>query len=347
MLKDVKSGEAIKMSQTVSGIAKNLFLSTGFYTLLRKKRPDRRIAILRYHAVVEPENNFYSSPPIALSPAEFETHVRYFARHYRIISLDDAVDYVRNGETPPENCVVFTFDDGYLDNLQAAEILAKYNGTGTFYIVTDAIGRKSRFWLAEVTWLILRTDRNTLDISAAGQALHFALGDRSSRWKAIRTLVRLIKSNNREVRTTVMAQLSEQLGTPAELQAVEDLMLNWEQVKYMKSLGMTIGAHTLSHLNLPNADPQDAEQEIRGSKAEIEAQLGVACRHFSYPNSGPYDYFNESIKAMVVAAGFDSACTSGQGFLTRESDLYAIERVRTVPSLAEVAHSLEWERVFA
>ena len=50
---------------------------------------------------------------------------------------------------------------------------------------------------------------------------------------------------------------------------------------------------------------------------------------------------------MVVAAGFDSACTSGQGFLTRESDLYAIERVRTVPSLAEVAHSLEWERVFA
>jgi peptidoglycan/xylan/chitin deacetylase (PgdA/CDA1 family) len=335
------------MSKTVNEIAKNLFLNTGFYAFLRKKCPDRRIAILRYHAVVKPEDNFYTSPPIALSPLEFETHVQYFSRKYRIISLDDAVDFVRNGETPPENCVVFTFDDGYWDNLQAAEILAKYDATGTFYIVTDAIGRKSRFWLAEVTWLILKTTRKSLVIKAADQSFQFALKDRTSRWKAIRTLVRLIKSNNRAVRSTVMAQINDQLGTPEELQAIEDLMLNWEQVKYMHSLGMTIGAHTLSHLNLPNADPQDAEKEISGSKTEIEAQLGVVCRHFSYPNSGPYDYYNESIKAMVVAAGFDSACTSGQGFLTNESDLFAIQRVRTVPSLAEVAHSLEWERVFA
>ena len=110
-------------------------------------------------------------------------------------------------------------------------------------------------------------------------------------------------------------------------------------------MGMVIGSHTLTHLNLPNAAPEDAVKEIKESKAVLEQKLGINIRHFSYPNSGPYDYFNERIREYVIEANYDSSCTSMNGFLDTGSDLFALERVRTVPELAEVVHALEWDRV--
>lgn len=334
------------MKQKLSLFVKNLFLRLGVYALIRRLKPNRDIAILRYHAVVRPQDNFYTSPPIALPPKAFERQVRYLARRYRVLSLDEAIDIIRSGQTPPPNSIVFTFDDGYRDNLQAAQILHRYGVSGTFYVVTEAIGRESRFWLGEVTYLILKTPKKQLQIRYGEQAYDFALEDTASRWQAIRTLVRLIKSNDRACRDSVMAQLCRQLGEETRLREVEELMLDWSEVMQMRDMGMVIGAHTLSHLNLPNADPADARREISGSKKVLEAKLAQPCRHFSYPNSGPYAYFNERIREYVVAAGFDSACTSNQGFLHPGSDLFAIDRVRTVPELAEVIHGMEWERVF-
>lgn len=175
------------MKQQLSLIIKKLFLQIGVYGLIRKISPNQNISILRYHAIVSPEDNFYTSPPIALSAVEFEAHVRYFAKYYTVLSLDEAVDIVRSGQTPPPNSVVFTFDDGYLDNLEAARLLNKYGANGTFYVVTEVMGRKTRFWLAEVTYLILKTGKPELSITAADETFHFTLSDTSSRWKAIRT----------------------------------------------------------------------------------------------------------------------------------------------------------------
>ncbi len=334
------------MKQKLSLFVKRLFLRLGLYDVLRALKPNRNIAILRYHAVVSPSENFYTSPPIALSPLAFEQHVKYLARRYNVISLDQAIDIIKAGKTPPPNSIVFTFDDGYLDNLEAARILKKYGANGVFFVVTEAIGRESRLWLAEVTYLILKTPKENLQIKYKDADHQFVLDDLKSRWKAIRSLVRLIKSNNRACRDSVMAQLCQQLGDEKLLKNVENLMLTWEQVMKMRDMGMVIGAHTLSHLNLPNADPEDARKEIAGSKSVLEEKLGQPCRHFSYPNSGPYEYFNARIRQYVIDAGFDSSCTSNRGFLTQESDLFAIDRIRTVPELEEVIHAMEWERIF-
>ncbi len=329
----------------LSLLIKKLFLRLGVYGLLRRLFPNPKIAVLRYHAVVEAQDNFYTSPPIALSPAEFERHVQYFAKKYTVLSLDEAVDYLKRKETPPSNSVVFTFDDGYADNLPAARILKKYGANGTFFITTNPIGRECRLWLSEVTYLILKTSQPTLAISFGGQNHPFHLTDTQSRWKAIRALIKIIKSNNRSVRENILVQLREQFGEGKLLAEVEDLILTWDQLKEMAEMGMVIGSHTLTHLNLPNAEPEDAVKEIAESKVVLEKKLGKKIRHFSYPNSGPYEYFNERIRQYVIDSNYESSCTSKNGFLDHNSDLFALERVRTVPELAEVAHEMEWDRI--
>lgn len=332
--------------QKLSLLIKKMLLRAGVYGVIRTLFPNRKAAILRYHALAAPQDNFYTSPAIALSPAEFEQQVKYFARKYRVISLDEIVDCLRQNRPLPKNSVTFTFDDGYSDNLEAALILKKYAAGGTFFITTEPIGRESRFWLSEVTLLILKTTQGVFRLTLGEKQAEFALTDASSRWKAIRELVRLIKSNDRAVREEIRRQLSKQLGEPALLEEVQNLVLTWEQVRQMARMGMLIGSHTLTHLNLPNADPEDARREIAESKKVLEEQLGAPIRHFSYPNSGPYEYFNAQIREFVIESGYDSSSTSNNGFVSHSSDRFALERVRTVPELAEVVHALEWERVF-
>jgi peptidoglycan/xylan/chitin deacetylase (PgdA/CDA1 family) len=108
--------------------------------------------------------------------------------------------------------------------------------------------------------------------------------------------------------------------------------------------GMIIGGHTLTHLNLPNADPDDARDEIISCRAALEKKLGIPIRHFSVPNSGPYPYYNGAIKLMVAQSGYVSTVTSAPGFVDARSDLLELRRIRTVPELFETIATIELSR---
>ncbi len=331
----------------LSHAIKVLFLYCGVFAIIRRLLPNPRVAILRYHAVVDPNQSDYASPLICISPRDFERHVRYFARHYRVLSLDRVINAFQNGRPLPRNSVVFTFDDGYADNLPAARILKKYHATGTFYLTAACIDRQEPFWLFEVTYLPLKTQKSVLEIDLGGQTERLPLENHRQRWQAVRQLVRFIKSHDRATREAIRKQVREQLAGADYQQRAETVMLNWNQVREMLEMGMTIGAHTLTHLNLPNADPEDARREIRDSKTLLEDRLGIPVRHFSYPNSGPYKYYTEAVRQMVEESGYDSAVTSYAGFASAKDDRFKLHRVRTVPSLAETVAEIEWSKLKA
>jgi peptidoglycan/xylan/chitin deacetylase (PgdA/CDA1 family) len=122
------------------------------------------------------------------------------------------------------------------------------------------------------------------------------------------------------------------------------VMLTWEQVKEMLQNGMIIGGHTMTHLNLPNADPPDARHEITCCREALRKKLGIPIRHFSVPNSGPYPYYNDTIKQMVKDSGYFSSVTSAHGFVDSKSDLLELRRIRTVPELYEIIATIELGR---
>ena len=121
-------------------------------------------------------------------------------------------------------------------------------------------------------------------------------------------------------------------------------MLRWQDIAEMQRLGMTIGAHTLTHPNLPNAGLADARREIAGSKARLERELGTRVTMFSYPNGGAERYMTTEIAALVRESGFESATTSWNGLAGPQSDLFALERVQVAERLADLVFALEVER---
>jgi peptidoglycan/xylan/chitin deacetylase (PgdA/CDA1 family) len=154
------------------------------------------------------------------------------------------------------------------------------------------------------------------------------------------SVTRLIKANPIPVREAVRAQLRQ----AAVAAVVPTCMLTWAQVAEMRRLGMTIGSHTLTHPNLPNAGSEDARREIAESKARLEEAIGEPVTMFAYPNGGAERYMTPETARLVREAGFEAAATSRNAFAGPGSDLYALERVQVQERLEDLAFALEVER---
>lgn len=303
-----------------------------------------RAAILRYHSISDPENNFYASPSICIPPAVFEEQVRYISKNYNVVSLDTVEDCIKNKIKFKPNSVVFTFDDGYQDNFRAYKILKKYDCTGTFYIAAGCMENKETLWLFEVIYLINQTTKKQINIKTDKSEFSFPLSTEQRKQYAIRKVTEIIKSNNLKIREEIRFQLREQLPDVYDLdKKASKIMLTWNQVKEMSDNGMTIGGHTMTHLNLPNADFRDAEDEVIECKRLIEEKTGKKAKHFSYPNGGNYDYYNPKVVELVKKTGFSTATTSNNGVVDLGSDLYELNRIRVTAYLSEILYQKDME----
>lgn len=319
---------------------KSALLESGCYAALRSVRPSRMLAVLRYHAICGPEGYRYADPSICISPQAFERHVKYLASNYRVLSLPDGAAALRAGKSLPPNAVAITFDDGYADNLRAAQVLAAHGVTGTFFLTTECIGDREPFWPAEIRALMLSVKASQIRLDVDGTTVELPTGTPGERLAAIRRVTKLIKSHRIATRERLRRQLREQACAPA----TPPVMLGWNDVAAMHALGMTIGAHTRTHANLPSAGLSDATDEITGSKARIESELHTAVTMFAYPNGGAERYFTPELQRVVAEAGFDAACSSTNGFAGRGSDLYALERIEVAERLEDLVFALEIER---
>lgn len=113
------------------------------------------VPILMYHTLDASRVSDYA----AVSAQHFYEQMAFIKkRGYRVISLEDYCRMVKNRQPYAHDLVVITFDDGFKDNVRAAEILQKFDFPATIFLVTDKIG--TDFHLsAEDIRAILRNSR--------------------------------------------------------------------------------------------------------------------------------------------------------------------------------------------
>jgi peptidoglycan/xylan/chitin deacetylase (PgdA/CDA1 family) len=321
-------------------LAKSLLLRSGFYPVFRRAIPSRQVAILRYHAVCDPQAG-YAEPGICVSPEAFDAHAQYLAANYAVLPLPEIVARLRDNRPLPRNAAAITFDDGYADNLEAARILQRHGLTATFYITAGCLVGDQPFWPVEIRALLPAVRGPVLRLSTSNEIIAIPLATDADRRGAVRTLTKLFKGN----RIAVRESLREQLRAAAGYAPVPDVMLRWEEVAEMHQLGMTIGSHTLTHPNLPNAGVPAAEHELRVAKARIERELGAEVTMFSYPNGGADRYMTPEIAQVVRDTGYAAATTSRNAFAGPQSDLFALERIQVQERLEDLVFALEVERV--
>lgn len=103
--------------------------------------PRRGVAILMYHKIGDPPAGS-KLKKLWISPEKFERHLRYLKnKNIPVITCNEYYAMLREG-TVPYKAAIITFDDGYENNyIHAFPLLKKYGFKGSFFIVTDTIGK--------------------------------------------------------------------------------------------------------------------------------------------------------------------------------------------------------------
>jgi peptidoglycan/xylan/chitin deacetylase (PgdA/CDA1 family) len=124
-----------------------------------------KVPILMYHYISEPPpgSDIYRVD-LSVSPASFRQQMAYLKDNgYTTIDFYELSAAIVAHTELPEKPILLTFDDGYLDNYEAAfPILQEYGFKGTFFVVTEFIDTGREGYM---TWEMIE------EMSQAGQRI--------------------------------------------------------------------------------------------------------------------------------------------------------------------------------
>lgn len=100
----------------------------------------------------------------------------------------------------------------------------------------------------------------------------------------------------------------------------EQDIMTWDDLETLKSAGMEIGSHAMTHGRLDQMSEAEARRELVESKRLLEERLGGPVRHLAYPQGGR----NDLVKRLAAEAGYRAAWATKSG----EGGPYAMKRLR-------------------
>jgi len=110
------------------------------------------------------------------------------------------------------------------------------------------------------------------------------------------------------------------------------LMTEKEIYEWLK-LGMDIGAHTKTHIDLTSVSKKIAEKEVNDCKDQLEKVFKVTITDFCYP----FGRFNKLLANVIKKSGYLSATTMMRGRASSNKDDFQLPRIpinhRTLPHL--------------
>ena len=216
-------------------------------------------------------------------------HLAYLTRHYSVIPLGDLVAAMEAGDLarlPPRSLVV-TLDDGHARNASLGETFRRYGVRPTIYVCSQIVGTVRHYWFTAVE-------------NREAQAL------------------KLLPNTER------LRILEERAGfSPTrDYSASERQALTLEELACAMAWA-DIGAHSRSHPILTSCSDDVLEEEVAGSRRDLEAIIGGPCLHFAYPNG---TYADREVD-LVKGAGFASARTIDFGWNEAGTDRFRLKSV--------------------
>ncbi len=103
-----------------------------------------KVMVLNYHKIDDMDIS------LSVLPKDFDDQMRYLKENnYHTITPEELYESLSGNHQLPENPVLITFDDGYLDNYENAyPILRKYGFKATIFVISSFVGKMDHYF----TW---------------------------------------------------------------------------------------------------------------------------------------------------------------------------------------------------
>ena len=297
-----------------------------------------KLYIAMYHYVRDLRNSRY--PEIkGLDVSLFKKQICFFKEKFNPVTIEDVIAYYDEGTPLPNNALLLTFDDGYIDHFTVVFPILQENGMqGSFFIPGKTFSEnvlldvnKIHFVLAsaqicelykEVLEKIDDVIRNNEcpDLPSKEELIHKYATEERFDGKEVIFVKRMLQTVLPEsVRNRITSELFSKFVGIDESKFARELYMNIDQIKCMKRNGMFIGLHGYDHYWLGKLDEKKMHDDIDRS---LEVLSDVVDKD-SFIMNYPYGSYNNSVLSFLREKG----CKLGMTTEVRIADIHSDDRL--------------------
>jgi peptidoglycan/xylan/chitin deacetylase (PgdA/CDA1 family) len=300
--------------------------------------------ILMYHRIAEEDSDPWG---LCVKPQHFAQHLEILSKRVNPLPLQQLNQEMEEGKSLHRS-IAITFDDGYIDNLQAAKpLLEQFDIPATVFVASGYTGQEREFWWDELERLFLQpgTLPETLKLTIEGHSYQWGLGtdahyskkafQRDRTWQAerqpppsirhslYRSIWKLLQPLPENERRQILDELLTWADTKPQGRATHRPLTQAEVLALEEGNLIEVGGHTVMHPFLSALSVASQKQEIQQGKIHLEQILGHPVKSFAYPYG---DYTADTI-TVVQDTGFTCACSTNKGNVRQQSDRFQLPRV--------------------
>lgn len=299
----------------------------------------QRIKVVMYHYVRDLKNSRY--PGIkGLTLEKFRRQIAYLTARYHIVTVEDVIAAYDEGGELPENAMLLTFDDGYIDHFtNVFPVLDEYGVQGSFYIPAKTFAENKLLDVNKIHFILASADIGRLLPDLLQRMDHYrgtefdfpsneelfaqyAVANRFDPKEVI--FVKRILQNGlpERLRHIISSELFETYVGIAEDKFARELYMNEEQIACMKRHGMYIGIHGYDHYWLGKLGKEEMERDLTKALDVMEPFIDRKSWAMNYPY-GSEGAYNEDVLSFLRANG----CRIGFTTKAETADLAVCDRL--------------------
>ncbi|NRT73693.1 polysaccharide deacetylase family protein [Clostridium beijerinckii] len=280
-----------------------------------------KVTIVMYHFVRDLLNSRY--PQIkGLDLTLFRKQLEFFKNNYSIITTEQLLDSIEGKYNLPENSMLLTFDDGYIDQYTNVFPILMENGIQGFFSMPGKIFGEGKVHDTDKLKFILASDNIRNIVKEVFEKLNYYRGNEfnvptnkllyeklahKSRFDDKNTVfikMLLQKELDERLRNLIVDELFKKYIPLTENAFAKELYVSYDQVKLMKGMGMYFGIHGYSHYWLNKLDylkmKEDIVKALDVFNGIVDKNNWVMC----YPSGGYNDEVINYISNNGCKLGF-------------------------------------------
>lgn len=291
--------------------------------------------IVMYHYVRDLKHGRY--PDVKGMDTElFRQQIGFLKENFSVVRMEEVLAALGGQITLPQNAVLLTFDDGYVDHYTyAMPILEEANVQGSFFIPGKTFDTHCLLDVNKIHYILAAADMKNLlpdvlermnyyrgqehDYPANEELFaEYAKANRFDTKETIFVKRMLQAALPEEVRNLISSDLFERyVGVSEEVLAYE-LYMTRDQIRTMKRHGMYIGLHGYDHYWLGNLSARQMQEDISKAIEVMDEFIDIDKWVMNYP----YGSYNKDVVEYIKQRG----CKMGLTTEVRAVDLAAEDR---------------------
>ena len=250
----------------------------------------------------------------------FEKQLQFFKKNFTVVTMEEVIRAVNEKNELPENALLLTFDDGYIDNFTVAlPLLRKYGMQGSFFIPGKTFSENVLLDVNKVHFVLASADNpkelvsdiyalldevrynpeyNNLPSNAELYA-QYGIANRFDGADVVFCKRILQTAIPEKLRNEMSSKLFAKYVGLSESNFARELYMNPDQIQCMKDNGMFIGLHGYDHYWLGNLEPEQMKRDVDKALEVMAPFIDKDAWVMNYP----YGSYNQSVIDYIKSRG--------------------------------------------